>query len=155
MVGTVLLASTPVVQRLNTLIENDAADNLEGRIRMWEGTRQMIADNVFTGTGPGTFTEAYPAYQEPGAAVLAVYAHNDYLQFMADCRVLIIPLMAWFLFLFFRAGFANMSNRSRQIRGITLGVMGAVVAILIHSFSDFNLHIPANFVLFTLLASMI
>ncbi|GAB6146603.1 O-antigen ligase family protein [Desulfocicer niacini] len=154
-VGTVLLASTPVVQRLNTLIENDAADNLEGRIRMWEGTRQMIADNVFTGTGPGTFTEAYPAYQEPGAAVLAVYAHNDYLQFMADCGVLIIPLMAWFLFLFFRAGFANMSNRSRQIRGITLGVMGAVVAILIHSFSDFNLHIPANFVLFTLLASMI
>ncbi|MFK5952392.1 MAG: O-antigen ligase family protein [Desulfobacterium sp.] len=154
-VGTLLLASTPVVQRINTLIENDAADNLEGRMRMWKGTRQMIADHLLTGTGPGTFTEAYPAYQEPGAAVLAAYAHNDYLQFMADCGVLVIPVMAWLLFLFFRAGFTQMNNRSRQIRGITLGVMGAVVAILIHSFSDFNLHTPANAVLFTVLFAMV
>lgn len=154
-VGTILLASTPVVQRLNTLIKNDAAENLVGRLRMWKGTRRMIADHVLTGTGPGTFTEAYPAYQEPGVAMLAVYAHNDYLQFIADNGVFIIPVMAWLLFLFFRTGFAKMNNRSRQIRGITLGAMGAVVAILIHSFSDFNLHIPANAVLFTVLTAIV
>ena len=154
-VSTILLASTPVVQRINTLIEKDVQENLGGRLRMWDGTRQMIIDHLFTGTGPGTFTEAYPKYQEPGASVLAVYAHNDYLQFMADCGILVVPMMAWLLFLFFRAGFSKMKSRSRQVRGITLGAMGAVVAILIHSFSDFNLHIPANAVLFTALTATV
>ncbi len=154
-VGTIILASTPVVQRITTLTQRDAEDNLTGRLTYWAGTENLIKDNLYTGTGPGTFTEAFPAYQAPGLAVLPVYAHQDYLQFMADNGIFFIPLMLWLLFIFFREGFRKINGRSRQTMGITLGCMAAMVAILIHSFSDFNLHIPANIVLFTVLTSMV
>jgi O-antigen ligase len=155
LVGIIILASTPVVQRITTLTQRNTQDNLTGRLNFWSGLRNMIEDNVYTGTGPGTFTEAFPAYQEPGLSVLPVYAHNDYLQFMADNGIFFIPLMLWLLFLFFRAGFQKFKSRSRQTMGISLGCMAAMVAILIHSFSDFNLHIPANIVLFTVISAMV
>jgi len=153
--GTIILASTPVVQRITTLTQRDVDDNLTGRLTYWAGAENLIKDNLYTGTGPGTFAEAFPAYQAPGLAVLPLYAHQDYLQFMADTGIFFVPLMLWLLFIFFREGFRKINGRSRQTMGITLGCMAAVAAILIHSFSDFNLHIPANIVLFTVLTSMV
>ena len=154
-VGAIVLASTPVVERITTLTQQDMDDTLTVRVNFWAGTEDMIKDNLYTGTGPGTFTEAFPAFQAPGFAVLPVYAHQDYLQFMADNGIFFIPLLLWLLFIFFREGFRKINGPSRQTMGISLGCMAAVVAILIHSFSDFNLHIPANIVLFTVLTSMV
>jgi len=154
-VGIIILASTPVVQRIVTLTQGNVEKNLTGRLTYWAGSREMIEDNLYTGTGPGTFSEAFPAYQAPGLSVLPLYAHNDYLQFMADNGIFFIPLMLCLLFLFFRAGFQKLKSRSRQTMGISLGCMASVVAILIHSFSDFNLHIPANIVLFTVITTMV
>jgi O-antigen ligase len=114
----------------------------------------MIADNPVAGTGPGTFEVAYPPYQQAGYTLLSRYAHNDYLQFTADMGILVIPLMLWLLYLFFRVGFKKFKNRSRQTSGIALGCMAAVVAILVHSYSDGNLQIPANALLFTALAAV-
>ena len=154
-VGAIVFASTPVVKRITTLTQREVGYNLGGRFTYWAGTENLIKDNLYTGTGPGTFTEAFPAYQAPGLAVLPVFAHQEYLQFMADTGIFFVPLMLWLLFIFFREGFRKLNGRSRQTMGITLGCMAAVVAILIHSFSDFNLHIPANIVLFTVLTSMV
>jgi O-antigen ligase len=83
------------------------------------------------------------------------YAHNDYLQFVADAGILFVPLLLWLLFLFFRAGFAKIKSRSRQTSGIALGGMAAAVAMLIHSLSDGNLRIPANALLFTAVAALV
>ena len=63
--------------------------------------------------------------------------------------------MLWILFVFFRMGFKNLSDPSRQTRGFALAALAAVVAILIHSISDFNLLIPANALLFTVIAGTI
>jgi hypothetical protein len=38
---------------------------------------------------------------------------------------------------------------------MTLGGMGGITAILIHSIVDFNLHIPANAILFSVLAALV
>jgi O-antigen ligase len=152
--AVIVMASTPVVERIITLTQGDLEDNIAHRRNLWEGTRHMIADNPAAGTGPGTFQVAYPPYQQPGYTVLARYAHNDYLQFTADTGILFIPLMLWLLYLFFKTGFAKLQSRSRQTSGIALGCMAAVFAILIHSYSDGNLHIPANAMLFTSLTAL-
>ncbi len=102
--------------------------------------------------GPGTFVIAYPAYQTPGHPVLSIHAHNDYLQFIADTGIFIFLVLLWGLFFLFKTGFLKLKSQSRQTRGLTLGTMSAVFAIAIHSLSDFNLHIPANIILFTVLA---
>jgi hypothetical protein len=66
--------------------------------------------------------------------------------------ILAIPVMLWIVYWFFRTGFTRLQSRSRQTQGITLGTMAALVALLIHSYSDGNLQIPANALLFTALA---
>jgi O-antigen ligase len=152
--AAIVMASTPVVQRIMTLTQGEMEDNIAHRLNLWEGTRHMIADNPAAGTGPGTFEVAYPPYQQPGYTVLARYAHNDFLQFTADTGILFIPLMLWLLYLFFRTGFKKFKSRSRQTSGIALGCMAAVISILIHSYSDGNLHIPANALLFTTLSAL-
>jgi len=152
----VLIAvSTPVAERAVSLTQGEMKDNIAGRLTYWEGTWGLIADNWPAGTGPGTFTVAFPHYQIPGLMALPQYAHNDYLQFMADAGILFVPLLLWLLFLFFRAGFAKLKSRSRQTSGIALGGMAAAVAILIHSLSDGNLRIPANAMLFTAVAALV
>jgi O-antigen ligase len=152
--AVVVIASTTVVDRVNTLIHQDMDDTLEGRYRFWDGTIDLIKDNLIAGTGPGTFTVAFPPYQKPGQAKLPRYAHNDYLQFTADTGILFIPLMLWLLYLFFKTGFKKFQSRSRQTSGIALGCMAGVIAILIHSYSDGNLQIPANALLFTTLSAL-
>lgn len=41
-------------------------------------------------------------------------------------------------------------RRHSEVKGVVLGGMVAVVAMLLHSITDFNLHIPANMMLFAL-----
>ncbi|QTA79192.1 Uncharacterized protein dnl_14460 [Desulfonema limicola] len=41
------------------------------------------------------------------------------------------------------------------MRGTALGGAAGITAILVHSVGDFNLHIPANALLFTILAAMV
>lgn len=154
-VGVILLVNTPVVKRIMTLTQEDAADNLKSRLFDWEGTLNIIQDHLVWGTGPGTFSTVYPAYQKPGRSDLARYAHNDYLHFISDTGIFFIPVMIWLLYLFFKSGFKKLQTRSRQKRGLTLGAMGGVFAILVHSASDFNLHIPANILLFTVLSATV
>ena len=150
-----ILASLPVVERITTLTHHDPSDNITGRMRAWKGSVNQIQDNLFTGTGPNTFREAYPEYQIPGNAVLRRYAHNDYLHFTVETGILFIPVLIYTLFCFFRSGFQKIKSRSRQQRGLALGAMAGVFAILIHSFSDFNLNIPANALIFTIIAGMV
>jgi O-antigen ligase len=153
-VAAIVFASTPVVERIATLTQRDMEDNLHFRTHLSEGTLNLIKDNLAAGTGPGTYTVAFPPYQEPGYAQLPRYAHNDYLQFTADAGILFIPLMLWLLYLFFKTGFQKFQSRSRQTSGIALGCMAAAIAILIHSYSDGNLQIPANALLFTSLSAL-
>jgi hypothetical protein len=150
-----VIVSTPVVDRALTLTERKMEDNIAGRLNTWKGTLALIADNWAVGTGPGTFEFAFPPYQVPGLPGLPRYAHNDYLEFTSDAGILFVPLLLWLLSLFFRAGFVKLKSRSRQTSGIALGCMAAVVAILIHSFSDGNLRIPANVLLFTAIAAQV
>jgi predicted tellurium resistance membrane protein TerC len=46
------------------------------------------------------------------------------------------------------------ARRHPQVKGLALGGIVAIVVILIHSIADFNLHIPANMVLFTVVLSL-
>jgi O-antigen ligase len=86
----------------------------------------------------------------------ADFAHNDYLQGLAELGIVgfCVPLffLAYMLKLAIRsARFAN----SRAIRSIALACFGALVAILVHSLADFNLYIPSNAMLVSWICGMI
>ena len=154
-VTLIVLASTPVVERIRTFEQKEEIPNFQSRVSRWGGVIDMIQDHPLIGTGPGTFATIFTQYQPPGFGSRSFYAHNDYLHFISEVGLLLIAIVVWMIIALYRKGFKKMQNPSRLIRGITVGAMSGITAILVHSISDFNLHIPANALLFTILAALV
>jgi O-antigen ligase len=151
----VVLANTAVVKRINTVRETAGDPSIQSRLQVWHKTTDMIHDRPWLGHGPGTFALVFTQYQPPGNNRRFYYAHNDYLQVTSTIGILGLPLMAWLVIALYRRGFRKMKNSSRLIRGTTAGAMAGITAILVHGLMDFNLHIPANALIFTTLAAII
>jgi len=157
-VAFMVLSSTPVVKRIRTIEEMGSIPILRSRVARvthWGGVVKMIKDHPLLGTGPGTFATVFTQYQPPGFASRYFAAHNDYLHFISETGLALVPVMVWMITAFFVKGFKKLNHPSRLIRGTTLGAMSGVTAILVHSIFDFNLHIPANALLFTVLAAIV
>jgi len=154
-VALVVLASTPVVERIRTIEQKDEIPSFRSRVSRWRGTIDMISDYPVLGTGPGTFATVFTQYQPPGLASRSFYAHNDYLHFTSEVGLPLIAIVVWMIIALYRKGFMKLNNPSRLVRGITLGALSGITAILVHSISDFNLHIPANAILFAVLAVLV
>ena len=143
----VLVSSTPVLDRAATWTEKEEAASLESRVIAWQGSLDLIRDHWLTGTGPGTFSQAFTRYQPPGLGLTFRQAHNDYLQAVADVGVLVIPLLIW-------GGYRMVRNCRNTGAGGPLdpAVLAVLVTLGVHSFFDFNFHVPANaFVFITIL----
>jgi len=151
----IVMASTPVVERVQTVMEKGEEASLNSRLVVWGGAVKMIGNHPLHGTGPGTFSTIFTQYQPPGFTNRFFMAHNDYLQFTSELGLLLIPIIIWMIIALYRKGFKKLKNSSRLVRGTTLGAMSGITAILIHSIADFNLHIPANALLFTVLAAIV
>ena len=151
----VILSSTSVTKRLGTLAQKGNLPNFRGRVIVWSGIINMIQDHPLFGTGPGTFATIFTQYQPPGIAARYFKAHNDYLQFISEIGITLIPIMIWMMVAFYRKGFKKLKNPSRLVKGTSIGAMSGITAILIHSIADFPLHIPANAILFTILAAIV
>ncbi|MFC1516708.1 O-antigen ligase family protein [Thermodesulfobacteriota bacterium] len=147
-----VLSSTPTVKRILDLQQKAG---LEARMAVWGGVVDMIQDHPMFGAGPGTFATVYTQYQPPGLNRRYFAAHNDYLQLVSEAGLPVIAIMLWMIVVLYRKGFKKIKNPSRLVRGVTLGAMSGITAILVHSVSDFNLHIPANAILFTVLAALV
>ena len=67
-----------------------------------------------------------------------------------------VGIILWLMAATFWTGIRKiMATNSRLTLGITLGSLTGVVAITVHSVVDFNLHIMANAILFTVLAGLL
>ncbi|MCP4665412.1 MAG: hypothetical protein GY849_03510 [Deltaproteobacteria bacterium] len=150
----VVFSSTHVVKKILTLEQVDTTPNFSFRVIVWKATVEMIKDYPLLGAGPGTFATVFSQYQPPSQGRY-FYAHNDYLHFTAELGLVFIPIVAWMIILLYRRGFKKLKNESRLVRGTTLGALCGITAILVHSISDFNLQIPSNALLFTLLAALV
>jgi O-antigen ligase len=127
----------------------------EARPVVWSNTGGIVGDFWLLGSGLGTFEALYPAYEEVRTAGKYEHAHNDYLEYMAELGVVGffmlvggIGMMLVYSFLIWRV------RRHPEVKGLALGGMIAVAALLIHSITDFNLHIPANKFLFAVVLSL-
>lgn len=151
-VAFIVLSSTPAVKRI--IITSDQMGHF-ARPTVWGGMVEMIKDYPLLGTGPGTFSVVYTQYQPAGFDNRYFRGNNDYLQFTSDTGLFLVPVMVWMIIALFAKGFKKLNNPSRLIRGVTIGAMSGITAILVHSIFDYNLHIPANAILFTTLAAIV
>ncbi|MDY6838790.1 MAG: O-antigen ligase family protein [Thermodesulfobacteriota bacterium] len=150
------LASAPVVGRLETLTHGEDMGKRQGRPALWAKTLDLIEDHAVLGTGPGTFPIAFTPYRPAGVNSTYQYAHNDYLHFVSETGLFTLGIMLWLVAAFFPWATAKIkATKSELTLGITLGALSGMVAIMVHSLVDFNLHIMANATLFTVLAGLV
>jgi O-antigen ligase len=80
-------------------------------------------------------------------------AHNGYLQFLVATGIAGFLTMPGFLLLLYRNAVRKLANWTEDINGsVALGCLLGCTGILVHSFLDFNLQIPANAAWFYVLA---
>ncbi len=126
-----------------------------GRLKYVKSTVEIIKSYPLFGTGKGTFLYVYPMFDLERTSGLVEHAHNDYVEILAENGLLsggslIILAVGFFGYVFIRWG----RRRDYFVKGIGLGCLLGMAAILIHSVTDFNMHIPANVVYFMTLSAL-
>jgi O-antigen ligase len=120
---------------------------------IWKDTLSMFAANPVTGVGLGAYETAYPIYSRSDGTLRVEFAHNDYLQILADGGVIGGVIAVVFIVVFARTFSRGLRAQEPLVRGIALGSGAGIFALLVHSAMDFNLQIPSNALLFLFLSA--
>jgi O-antigen ligase len=125
------------------------------RIDVWKDTVPIVQDFPVFGTGLGTFNNIYPRYQTKYPQLLFDHAHNDYIEILTDTGFVGFIIVAGIVITFFSTVIRRWRIRHNTFaQCIGIGGISSCVAIAVHSFTDFNLHIPANALLLTVIAAI-
>ncbi|WP_029408472.1 O-antigen ligase [Thiomicrorhabdus sp. Milos-T2] len=115
----------------------------------------LAQEKPLIGHGAGSFEVVFMAYAGPNFGGHFDKAHNDYIQFWVEYGIIgALPLLIFALFALYQAFRALKNKQSAYRSGVGFGAAMAIIAIIIHSASDFNLQIPANAMTFVIVCAI-
>ncbi len=164
MMAVVLVASllcvawlgwSQVAERVSTVTNRHGEITSDIRSKIAADTIRVFLKRPLLGWGLGTFGEIYPQFRSFYTNSLVDYAHNDYLQLLAETGIAGFAIGLWFLASTLAPALRKIQKWPSELNAAvalagTLGIAG----ILVHSLLDFNLHIPANAALFFALCTV-
>jgi O-antigen ligase len=116
---------------------------------------RMFAARPFLGSGFGTFATVFPRYRVFYDGFFVNHAHDDYLELLVETGLAGFAAAVWFLVLLYREGLRNLNPAKLSKAALTrVAALASCTGMLAHSFTDFNLHIPANAALFYVLCAV-
>ncbi|MCP4020825.1 MAG: O-antigen ligase family protein, partial [Desulfobacteraceae bacterium] len=117
----------------------------ETRFDFWQDSKKMLDDYKIAGSGFGTFIHTYPSYRTLKAPHTLTHAHNDYMELISEGGIIAFTLLALFFIVFIYRTYTQFSKRKQAIAiYLYMGSITSILAMLLHSFTDFNTHIGAN-----------
>jgi O-antigen ligase len=133
----------------------NVADRENVRLEYWKAALPQWKLNPLIGTGSRTYLFYGRKFRTDKVQFDAVYVHNDYLQLLSEYGVVGLATFLPFFIAHARRGWINARRLGpRRIAAshrlpsnamaLQMGALSAVAAYVVHSFVDFNLHIPAN-----------
>ena len=143
-IGFIFLPTDQLIGRFSDLAKTDDI-NADTRAVIWRESAGLVKDYPLFGSGLGTYESAYMKYKHVGPMFTIDYAHNDYLQVLVEIGI--IGFLAGLVFLgrvFYGAARDTVYARSQEERYLAIACVTALIAILLHSFVDFNLYRSAN-----------
>ncbi|MFN7946120.1 MAG: O-antigen ligase family protein [Blastocatellia bacterium] len=150
-----------LAERWKNLSSSATELSVAGRIEAWRNSWTMIREHPLTGIGLGAFPAIYPHYGQSSAYHERLeQAHNDYLQLLTDGGLIGGLIGLWFLVELLRLVWRQWQKisadraGSRFERSLTIGSLIAVLGLLIHSFTDFNLQITSNSLFFLIMIAI-
>ena len=125
------------------------------RASMRHGAWQIFLDHPVLGTGLGTLQQVYPPYETLYDGKIVNHTHNDYLEALAGTGLVGGLCCAWFIGTLFISALGFLKSGDNSFAN-TLRLCGwtGCWGLLVHSLVDFNLHIPANLLLFLLMSML-
>jgi O-antigen ligase len=128
---------------------------LGNRLAVSRDSLRILGDHPWMGVGLGSFETVFPRYQSFPSDAGWDHAHNDYAEVLAETGLTGGALVLCALGLFFFLAFRNLRERLRGPTGqIQFAAALGCCGLLVHSFADFNLHIPANAAWFAVCAAI-
>jgi len=123
-----------------------------GELQRAEGGRWQIVKDIavawtrfpLLGTGLGTHEVVYPMFDRSTVAALASHAENEYAQAAEETGAIgLLALVAFGVFVW--RDYAHIIQAGRvPIHSAAYGLGFGLMAVMIHSLSDFGQHLPAN-----------
>jgi O-antigen ligase len=147
------LGGSELTKRLVS-IHSETRTELSGglRIQMDRDALKMFVRKPLSGWGLGVFPAVYPQFRSFSTNFFINEVHNDYLQLLVEMGGLGFVTMLWFVWALYRNGARKLHNWTEDTNGaVALVAILGVTGILVHSFFDFNLQVPANAALFYVL----
>ncbi len=139
--------------------------NGDARYDLWEAAVKLWRQNIWWGIGPAHFDYRFREFRPPTEQFQPDRVHNDYLNTLTDWGIVGVLLVAsaWALLTagvvrtwrFVRASASDLGGRRSNKFALVLGASVGLLAILIHSLLDFNMHIPANAILTIVLMAIL
>lgn len=125
------------------------------RATVWKTAFRQWQVEPLVGTGLGTFTNFARQYRLRSDALDDIFAHNDWVQALAEIGLIGAGLGFCVLLVHLSSGWRSVvvDLRQRIAAGgspvslkaaIQTGAMSSLAAFAIHSFFDFNMQVPAN-----------
>jgi O-antigen ligase len=143
------VGASRAIQRLSMLKSPEVT--VGRRISMARSAAHIFFDQPLKGCGLGTIVAVFPHYETDYDGRIVEHVHNDYLEGLAEAGLLGGLCGAAFLWLLFWKVKKNLEAEQGHFSlGLHVGALMAVGGLLVHSFVDFNLQLPANALLFLL-----
>lgn len=156
--ASLLLADEAAFHRLATIwrileIETEATGT--SRPAIWNNTLDIARDFPIIGAGLGTFCFVYPIYRSFYTPAFCLHAHGDWFELPSEMGIMGLLLVLGFSVAFvIYAAKALRRCRDPLAWGLIVGGLAAFTAIFVHSFVDFNLHVPSNALYLTLIMAL-
>ena len=141
------LGVNPIIQRFT---QADLTQN--ERFTVWQASITAFRDFPIFGAGLGTYQYVFPAYKPLGIRMFYQHAHNDYVELLVELGAIGVALL---VLLLFTAGQTILRGEWDERESyLKAGFVASLVSMAVFSIFDFNLHIPSNAILFSLIAGM-
>lgn len=146
LVGIGVVAVIGLQEGLGRLLSTTPYDVSWGaRLAAYDATLDLWRRFPWTGSGAGTFREAFPLVQPADLVGTWRHAHSDPLELLATTGVLGVALVAIGLGAVVLRLAAVLQRGSRsEDRAAALAALGALAALAVHDAVDFGLTLPAN-----------
>jgi tetratricopeptide (TPR) repeat protein len=119
-------------------------DDYIGRWQIVKDVTECVERFPIWGTGMGTHRVVFPMFDRSTISALAGHAENEYAQLAEETGIIGLALAVVFVINIFRCYFYSIRNLQLPIHAAAFGLGFGLIAVLIHSLSDFGQHIPAN-----------
>ncbi len=131
-----------IYNRLATLGDFDTAQ--AGRLQILKDITVVAAEFPVLGMGLGAHSVVYPMFDRSTTVELAAHAENEYAQALEETGLVGLASLIMFGIIVWSGYLRNVRRNNVPVCSAAYGLGFGLIAILIHSLSDFGQHLPAN-----------